>query len=313
MDRADRPTRVLFIAAAGRSGSTLLERMLGQVPGCCSVGELVHLWERGVAGDERCGCGLTFHACPFWSEVGTRAFGGWDALGSRVLDLKRRVDRHRYVPLMLAPPVSRTYAVDLRRFSEFLVRLYRAVSDVSGAEVVVDSSKSSSYLVLLRRLRDVDLRVVHLVRDARGVAYSATKRVRRPEVVRAVAYMPTLHPARSAAEWDAYNLVFGAVRTSRVPSLRLRYEDLLRDPRDGLRRVLELAGLPGSDLAFVGDSTVSLGITHTISGNPMRFESGAVPFRLDEEWRTRLPRRHRVLVSALTWPLMRRYGYDLRH
>lgn len=292
--------------------------MLGQVPGCCSVGELVHLWERGLVGDERCGCGLTFHSCPFWSEVGTRAFGGWNALGPGVLDLKRRVDRHRFVPLMVAPRLSRTYAADLRRFSEVLVRLYRGIADVSGADVVVDSSKSSSYLVLLRRLRDVDLRLVHLVRDARGVAYSATKRVRRPEVVREVAYMPTSHPARSAAEWDAYNLVFGAVRTSQVPSLRLRYEDLLRDPRDGLRRVLvlagkDLAGLPGTDLAFVGDTTVSLGITHTISGNPMRFESGAVPFRLDEAWRTRLPRRHRVVVSALTWPLMRRYGYDLRH
>lgn len=287
--------------------------MLGQVPRCCSVGELVHLWERGLAGDERCGCGLTFHSCPFWSEVGTRAFGGWTALGPGVLDLKRRVDRHRYLPLMLVPRLSRTYAVDLRRFSEVLVRLYRGIADVSGADVVVDSSKSSSYLLLLRRLRDIDLRLVHLVRDARGVAYSSTKRVRRPEVMREVAYMPMSHPARSAAEWDAYNLVFGAVRTSRVPSLRLRYEDLLLDPRDGLRRALELAGLPGSDLAFVGDSAVSLGITHTISGNPMRFESGAVPFRLDEAWRTRLPRRHRLVVSALTWPLMRRYGYDVRH
>lgn len=312
MDPTPRHPRVLFIAAAGRSGSTLLERMLGQVEGCCSVGELVHLWERGVARDQRCGCGERFRDCPFWAEVGARAFGGWDELGDAARDLKRRVDRHRYLPLMLAPRLSPAYAADLRRFSDGLVRLYRAIGDVSGARVVIDSSKSSSYLVLLRRIREIDLQLVHLVRDSRGVAFSATKRIRRPEVVHQVAYMPTSHPARSAAEWDVYNLLFGAIRASRTPSLRLRYEDLIRNPRARLREVLNLADEPGADLGFVGDGAISVGPTHTISGNPMRFESGVVALRLDEEWRTRLPRRHRLAVSAITWPLMRRYGYDVR-
>ena len=40
--------RVLFIAGTGRSGSTLLERLLGQIPEVAPLGEVVHLWERGV-------------------------------------------------------------------------------------------------------------------------------------------------------------------------------------------------------------------------------------------------------------------------
>lgn len=311
MGPTDGHPRVLFIAGAGRSGSTLLERMLGQVPGCCSVGELVHLWERGVFGDQRCGCGRTFRDCPFWTEVGARGFGGWDRLGD-VPDLHRRVDRHRYLPLMLAPRLSRSYDAERRRFSDVIVRLYRGIADVCGARVVIDSSKSSSYLVLLRRIRDLDLRLVHLVRDARGVAYSATKRVRRPEIAGRDAYMPTAHPARSAVEWDAYNLLYGSVRMTRIPSIRLRYEDLLADPRSSLRRVLDLSGIPAADLGFVGSTEVTLEPSHTISGNPMRFGSGVVPLRLDEEWRARLSRRHRIMVSAVSWPLMRRYGYDVR-
>ena len=39
---------VLYIGGMGRSGSTLVDRVLGQAPGVCSVGELVFLWERGV-------------------------------------------------------------------------------------------------------------------------------------------------------------------------------------------------------------------------------------------------------------------------
>ena len=64
------PARVLYLGGIGRSGSTLLERMLGQIPGTCSLGEVVHLWARGIRDNERCGCGDTFHACPFWTSVG---------------------------------------------------------------------------------------------------------------------------------------------------------------------------------------------------------------------------------------------------
>jgi sulfotransferase family protein len=305
---------VLFIAGTGRSGSTLLERMLGQIPGSCSLGEVVHLWERGILGDQRCGCGLPFGECPFWSRVGMEAFGGWGEMGSSTVELKRRVDRHRYIPLMLWPGLSRSYARDLEQFAEILIRLYRTVADVSGSSVVVDSSKSSSYVVLLRRITDLDLRLIHLVRDSRGVAYSATKRVERPEVVRGRAYMPRYHPARSALEWDAYNTLFEMVRASRVPSLRLRYEDLLDDPRRELTRVLDLAGLDSASdtLDFVGEGVTSLRGTHTISGNPMRFTTGDVQLRLDEAWKERLSPGHRKTVTLLTWPWMRRYGYDVR-
>ena len=76
---ARRGSTVLYIGGLGRSGSTLVERLAGQLPGACAVGELVHLWERGITEDERCGCGAPFHQCPFWQQAGKTAFGGWDA------------------------------------------------------------------------------------------------------------------------------------------------------------------------------------------------------------------------------------------
>ena len=47
--------RVLYLGGFGRSGSTLIERLLGELPGVCPVGELVHLWQRGVLAGERRG------------------------------------------------------------------------------------------------------------------------------------------------------------------------------------------------------------------------------------------------------------------
>ena len=102
-----RPT-VLYLGGLGRSGTTVLERVLGELPGVCSAGELVHLWRRGVLDDETCGCGEPFGSCRFWTEVGRVAFGGWSRdLAVRMVELRPRVDRTRFVPALLAPRFMR--------------------------------------------------------------------------------------------------------------------------------------------------------------------------------------------------------------
>src|SRR5947209_19958625 len=83
--------RVLYVGGCGRSGSTLLDRMLGQVPGVLAIGEVVHIWRRGVGEDQLCGCGKAFTDCEFWSEVGDVAFGGWGGFDVRsTLRVQRR-------------------------------------------------------------------------------------------------------------------------------------------------------------------------------------------------------------------------------
>ena len=306
------PVRVLFIGGLGRSGSTLLDRMLGRLDDVWSVGELVHLWERGLKENNRCGCGRCFGDCPFWRRVGEVAFGGWGNLDvEEVLALKGSVDRNRYVPLMVLPVLAPGYRARLARYLDLLERLYAAVREVGGRPLVVDASKHASAAFLVRRLRGVELRLVHLVRDSRGVAFSWTKRMRRAEVVAGDALMATDTPLRMSARYLAYNLLFHLLRVLGVRGLLLRYESLVRDPAAQLARVLELAGRPAAagELGFVGDGWVELGPSHALAGNPMRFRSGRVPLAVDEAWRGQLRRRHRLLTLASTWPLLLRYGY----
>ena len=303
---------VLFIGGLGRSGSTLLDRMLGRLEDVWSVGELVHLWERGLRQNNRCGCGERFADCVFWGKVGQVAFGGWDTLDiTEVLALKASVDRNRYLPLMVLPGLSPAYRVRMERYLALLERLYAAVGEVSGRPLVVDASKHASAAFLVRRMRGVDLRLVHLVRDSRGVAFSWTKRMRRAEVVSGDALMATDTPLRMSARYLGYNLLFHLLRRLGVPTLRLRYESLVRDPVPELTRVLGHAGRApaAGELGFVGDGWVELAPSHALAGNPMRFRSGRVPLRVDEEWRGQLRRRHRVLTSVSTWPLLLAYGY----
>ncbi|HYY80504.1 MAG TPA: sulfotransferase [Actinomycetes bacterium] len=307
-----RRVRVLFIGGLGRSGSTLLERMLGQLDGFCPVGELVHVWERGLQANNLCGCGEQFRDCPFWRKVGEEAFGGWDALDvEQVLALKRSVDRNRYVPLMLAPGLSPAYRARLDRYLDLLGRLYQAVRLVSGAEVVVDATKHASHAFLLRRLAGVDLRLVHLVRDSRGVAFSWTRLRRQLEVPDGEALMATDRPLRSSGRYLAYNLLFHLLRRLGVASLLQRYESLVADPAGQLRRAATLAGrtVAERELGFIGDGYLELGPSHALAGNPMRFRQGRVPVRLDEAWRREMPRAQRLLTATSTLPLLLRYGY----
>jgi hypothetical protein len=304
--------RVLYIGGLGRSGSTLLDRMLDQLDGVRSVGELAHIWQRGLVENNRCGCGDRFRDCPFWGRVGAVAFGGWDALDAgEVVALQRSVDRTRYIPLMCAPGLWRPYRRRLRRYSWLLTRLYRAIHQVSGERVLVDATKHASHAFLLRRLPDLDLRVVHLVRDSRGVAFSWTKVKQRAEVVDGHALMATGHPLRLGGRWFSHNLLFHLLQATGVPVLRVRYETLVRWPQRQFGRILDHLGRSSAaaDLAFLGDGYVDLGAGHGLAGNPMRFEQGRLQLRLDDAWRRDMRPGHRALTTGCTWPLLLRYGY----
>lgn len=302
------PVRLLYIGGFGRSGSTLLELALGSRPGTCALGELVHLWERGLRDDQSCGCGHRFSACPFWQQVGQRAFGGWDRVDvEEVLALKHRVDRNRFVPRLLVPRLPPQQLAEVRTYAALYVAIYRAAVEITGAQVVVDSSKHVSLLTCLRRHEELDLRLVHVVRDSRGVAHSWAKRVRRPEIVDSVAYMPQYSPTQAGALWMAHNAMFEAVTAAGTPRLLVRYEDFTRDPGAIMDEVARYAGLP--DVGGDQGAELLLRPTHTVAGNPMRFRTGSVAVRTDDEWRSAMAPRRRRWVATLTWPLRARYGY----
>ena len=307
--------RVVYLGGLGRSGTTLLERLLGELPGVCSAGEVVHLWQRGIADAERCGCGEPLPDCPFWREVGQAAFGGWAHVDvRRVTELWSAVDRSRHIPLLAAPVLSSSLRHELDEYLGYYLRIYAAIGNVSGCPVVVDSSKHASLAFCLRWRAELDLRVIHVVRDSRAVAFSWTRQVNRPESA-SDPYMPTYSPARAAWLWDAQNGALQLLAAKGVPTLRVRYEDLVTAPSATLASVAGFAGIPagGAELGFLGSDAstrwAELGAAHTASGNPMRFATGKIIIRTDDRWRTAMPGRERRIVTALTLPLLARYGY----
>lgn len=312
---------VVAIAGTGQNGATLASRLLGELPGWVAVGEVARLWDKGLAENVDCSCGEPFRSCPFWTRVGEAAFGGWDSVDE--VEARRLVDsvmfrqRNRSqalaLPLIVFPRLSRRYRRDVDEYVRLMGELFAGVLQVSGADTVLDSTKWPAHVYALGRSRSFHTRVIHLVRDARGVAYSNTKQVVRQGARDDRPYRVRQRPWKLSIRWVWINLSTHVLRLLGVPVLFMRYESLVADPRSELSRVMRFADVEGSDLSFVGEGEAALAAGHLVAGNRMRLERGPVPIRLDDAWRTQLPASQRRLVSAIAWPLLRAYGYSGSH
>lgn len=307
----NRPVKILYVAGSGRSGSTLLANMLGSIDGFLSVGELWYLWDRGLIDDRRCGCGEPFSKCAFWSSVVTDVGIDRHAAG-RVVAGRDIVARTRRAPRMLrrsalareAGAVSYLGAVE---------RLYHAIARQSDARIIVDASKAPVYGTVISMLDSLEVYVVHIVRDARAVAYSWKRQKRQPDKP-GVAYLTRHGVIDSTVTWAVENgLSDFLLRRRATRYLRIRYEDFIVDVPETLRRVAALVDEPLGSLDFIHDEGADLSLSHTVSGNPMRFSVGPVALRPDDEWRRQMPRATRTLAGAMAWPLQLRYGYVSAH
>ncbi|GAA4639084.1 sulfotransferase [Actinoallomurus vinaceus] len=302
--------RVIFVGGVSRSGTTLLHRLLGQLPGVVSLGEVSNLWETGLKNGDLCTCGELISSCVFWKEIGERAFGGWGALDLHEMErLRGTIDRVRFLPALLKGKRSDAVQQKAAAYASYYAKIYAAALEVSGARVVVDSSKRASLACCLGMYADIDLKLVHIIRDSRGVAYSCTKHVLRVDSVGG-ATLGTASPMDTSLNWIVQNLALEILGRKGVSTHMLTYERFIDDPVGLLRELISFAGLSVDEPAmrFLSDDHAVLDTGHSIGGNPMRAQTGRVSLRLDDVWRTHLPRSDRLLVSALTYPLLRRYA-----
>lgn len=295
--------RVVYVVGKGRSGSTLLDDLLGTIPGVASLGELRLLWSRGFGEGYLCACGTPVAACPVWGPAVERAIG--EPTPQRLAEteqLQHRVMSWPHVPRLLLGHPS---AAD-RELGAVMSRLYGAVAGALGAHTLVDSSKWPLPPGLFDLVPGAEAWVLHLVRDPRAVAHS----YRRHKGGAGQPALPRFGALHTSLSWSARNLTAELARRP-VPTgrhRRLRYEDLASSPRAVVRDLGRWLGVRDADVAFTDDRTAHLGEAHLVGGNPRRLERGDITVRADEEWSAGPPGPRR-LVGVLSAPLRRRYGY----
>ena len=330
-----RPVRVLYLAGSGRSGSTVVTNILGQLPGTFAGGELRYLWQRGVQLDHLCGCGQPFSTCPVWVAVmqRVRASGaltarpaagevatsgrppeadgtGHDepAIASRLL---RRL-RIARLPGALARKAVGRRAVREHPDDVVIASLYRAIAEETGADIIIDGSKLPPYGLLLQEQPGLEVFIVHLVRDPRATAFSWLRTKPSRDTAQG-AQMQRQETWKSALLWTVWNLTAAWLWRADAPRVtRLRYEDLIADPVGQLSAVVLMVGGEPDKLPFLGPDRVQLGPTHSVAGNPNRHDTGVVQLRADDQWRNAMSRTDRAVVTLITALGLRWFGYPLR-
>jgi hypothetical protein len=287
--------KVIFFAGWGRSGSTLLTNLLAEIDGYFSVGEVVGFEKPGAV----CGCGEPVLECPFWRPVLARveqAYGTLDWAAIHATRMREAVPRK--IPALLVRP---RLAPGARRLARLYDLVYTEAARETGARVIIDSTKDPSMGALLARTRP-EVVYVHLVRDPRAVSYSWAKRPHGD--------LESFSLAGSTARWLEWNALSELVTLGRRP-LRFRYEQVVDETRAVLETIVGRVGEGAVPDNLIGDRAVQLEATHTIGGNPARLNTmrGNVKLTRDEAWRSGLTTREKALVTAISLPLLRHYGY----
>jgi hypothetical protein len=303
--------KVLYIAGMTRSGTTLLDSVLNELPGFVGVGEVRTYW-RAMREPRLCGCGAEVSECAFWSEVATwiERHGGPLPVDRALFLLQAHV---RSLPLQLAR-LTRAKRGDHSpgaEYAQLVARLYAGIGAVTGADVVVDSSKGPHDAYVISKFTELDLFVIHLVRDPRGVAYSWARRTWHPD--KPTGFFEQRQASEVAIRWLTRNAITEMLLARRLGPryMRLRYEDFVRRPDETIAHISTMCADRRLALPVSGDA-ISLGRNHSVGGNPSRLAGGAIRIRPDREWTERMARRPMLAATIGAAPLLRRYGYHLR-
>lgn len=303
--------KVVFIAGWLRSGTTVIGNVLGSAPDAEHIGELNYLWMKVHPAGFECGCGNILWQCPLWKPVLDR-LGISRERRYEIRQLRRDSWRNEDVP-------ARYW--DWRRgrvdpaYPRVLGEVYRGVAEQSGASVVVDCTKNVSDALAAALAPDVDLHLLHVVRDPRAAAFSSMQQKVHGSDASGIP-MKQLSSLHNTFHWDVRNLLIErCARPAVAPGryLRVRYEDLMATPRDGFGEIAAWAGLDPAGLPFTGESTIRIESSHTVMGNPNRHDvDREVALRADRRWVDGLPDRDLWTTTAVASPLMARYGYPYR-
>ncbi len=300
--------KILYLAGPGRSGSTLLTDILGQIEGWANVGELMFFWRNRTPTSTRsCGCGALLAECEFWSEVAERAPKATN-LDQAVIDL---VYRSRAASQWFGLVVrERRHDAAFVQWRDALADLYAAIAEVTGCRIIVDSSKQPPSGLVATAAGKGDVSLLQLTRDPRAVVTSWLH-------PKASAQFPdeqlfAMRPSRSTFDWMAQSAATSLILRRRVPDgrfLRLAYEDFAAEPKPVVERLVAWMGDADAVLPFTSATTVVTKPTHSIAGNPDRLGGTERTIGDQQRWRSELDPGIRRMVEVATWPLARAYGY----
>ena len=308
---------ILYVLSDTRSGSTLLDQLLGAHSHIVSVGEL-HWLNAYVRKDRRlydpahplaCTCGQAVLDCPFWIDVQEAANRPLDSFRLRPRFIRWRGadagnqslrERLMQLPLRLTKQVPSAYTNPIihrilggPKLARDSIALADAILSATGSKILVDSSKSVLKFWSVYRQQPGRVRTVILARDYRAVVYSKMKRGKSLE--------------NAAREWrrkmEQIELLTSDVTDDRC--YRLKYEVLCADPTEALTALCAYLDI-GFESTMLSRPTEGV---HHLGGSPSKFDPSKRTISLDTNYENAFDRESLARMQDLVGSVAESWGY----
>ena len=303
--------------------------LLGAHRDAATAGEL-KATSLGDPDQYKCSCGTFLKSCDFWKKVNTRM--GEKGIPFEITRARTSIHEvdSKFAARLLQPlyrpqpwevardlalSLSPTWRSHLRETQRRNLALVETLHEVTGAKVIIDSSKLPLRLKYLLREKSLDIKIIRLIRDGRGVsltymdewnfADSQDPKMRKGGTgdIKARRIKPMSVAAR---EWRRSNESAEALLKTLSPSqyIEVRYEEVCADPNGTLARICRFLELDPSGLA-----TNFRAVEKHVIGNGCRFDTTS-EIRQDLRWKEHLTKDDLRVFDEVAGELNRKYGYQ---
>ncbi|WP_274475259.1 hypothetical protein [Mangrovimonas aestuarii] len=253
---SNKELQVIYIAGNGHSGSTLLDIMLGNASNdIFSAGELSFIVRDSIM-EEYCSCKTLIPKCDIWAAI----FAEWER--------KRKVSYKEYQSLRHKFERNKTLLRLLKNiyfpgedFKAYLLAtkaLFYAIHKVTGANIIIDSSKNAGRIPILKRI--VDTQVIHICRDFKGVLNSAKKASKKDIEAGVEEDFPVRGSKKTLIDWILNNTLCEFFCRG-VKHYKLKYAVYIKHPDELIKINPIFEGL---------QSKAPYSAPHMLAGNKMR-------------------------------------------
>ncbi len=308
---------IIYIAGYGRSGSTLLDRILSQHQDVLGSGEICNALTTLQTPDQLCSCGAAIGKCGVWKTISEhiRSWMNKSGLSSthELGVIQRKMEsRKSLVHLLISGKLPALTVDEQNLYNKYQGLLFSTFSRCQkGQKYVVDSSKTAAHTaarpVVLSLFSGLPVHVIHLVRDPRSVLRSRLKGGNH-ELEKGLATKGRLIGFRTILGWIQANLSAAAISLliGRERVCLVRYEDLVDKPHETVEQICTFLGVESDSITEAFDREFLPQVSHMASGNRMRLKPTKLENKKSE---TTVPGYLRWLCTIMCFPLMKKYGY----
>jgi hypothetical protein len=255
--------KIIYIAGLYHTGSTLMDLTLGNLPKVIGLGEIYKGLREGF--EEMCSCGQLTKDCPFWGDI------------QKFLREKKDLDIQAKYDLVISTFVEKYgpdyILVDSSKCHPFDLSSNKNNRDMQGLNFLINKP-------------EIDLKVIHMVRDVRSWSYGLLMRDERTKDELSLINQIYRKFSRSVSarflQWYwGHKKILNFLKKHNVENLKVSYENLAMDTEVTLTSITDFLEMNYDPSMLIPSESKS----HIVVGNPMRFrKADTKKIKYDSRW-----------------------------